>query len=304
LTNVPNYNGGANANIYYGTNTFIGEPGSSPTQYKFTDNDPALPSSDNGYEQVNNRTLTLLSANGTELLPVVTFGDLFASDILSVGTPVFFSVDMMSNGVYVTGTEGHQFDPSAGDNVYINGQFANWYDWESGSAPVPAPPEYQMIQQGSTTIYTNTIIIPAGTPVDYEYKYGMDPGALYGGPLDDEAGYAVNHVRVVRSTAFAVYTNATDTFGYQYSEPYFSSSSTGGGDLAIGAVSGGTVPVTWLGRPGAHLRVNSSLTGGSWQDLLATDGATWTTGYSSTNGFVSQTNYPASGGAFFRLVIP
>ena len=121
--------------------------------------------------------------------------------------------------------------------------------------------------------------------------------------MDDEAGYAQNHFRVVRSTAFNPYVLATDTFGYQYAEPYFSASTPGGADLAIGAVSGGTVPVTWLGRPGAHLQVASAL-GGSWQDLLATDGNNWTSGYSSTNGFVSQTNWPASIQAFFRVVKP
>jgi hypothetical protein len=304
LTNVPTYNGGGNTNIYYGTNTIIGLPG-SVSDYKFTDNDPALPSSDNGYEQYNNRILTLLTSNGTLMLPVVSFGNLFASDILSVDTPVFFSVDMMSNGVYVTGTDGHQFDPGAGDNVYINGQFINWYAWESGTAPVNAPAGYQMIEEGLTTIYTNTIIVPAGTPVDYQYKYGMDPGGEYGGPLDDEAGFALNHVRVVRSTAFAVYINATDTFGYQYAEPYFTSGSTGGGNLSVGNPTGGTVPVTWLGRPGAHLQVNTDLTSGTWQDIVATDGTTWTAGYSSTNGFVSETNWPASSSkGFFRLIIP
>jgi hypothetical protein len=74
--------------------------------------------------------------------------------------------------------------------------------------------------------------------------------------------------------------------------------------LTVGALSGGNVPVTWLGRPGAHLQVTSDLVSGSWQDLIATDGTNWTVGYSSTNGFVSQTNWPASGKAFFRLVKP
>jgi hypothetical protein len=296
LTNVPTYNGGGNTNIYYGTNTIIGLPGSA-SGYKFTDNDPALPSGYNGYEQCNDRTLTLLTANGTLMLPVVSFGNLYASDILSADTPVFFSVDMNS----AVGTDAHSF--SSGDSIYVNGQFANWYAWESGTAPAPAPAGYQMIQQGSTTIYTNTIIVPAGTPVAFDYKYGMDPGSAYGGPLDDEAGYLQNHHRVVRSTALNPYPFATDTFGNQYAEPFFTSGSRGGANLSIGVPSGGTVPVTWLGRPGAHLQVTSAL-GGSWQDLIATDGTNWTSGYFSTNGLVSQTNWPSSGNAFFRVVKP
>ena len=77
-----------------------------------------------------------------------------------------------------------------------------------------------------------------------------------------------------------------------------------GGNLSVGKAVGGNVPVSWLGRPGAHLQVNGQLTGGSWLDLVATDGTNWTTGYSSTNGFVSVTNWPASGNAFFRLIKP
>ena len=295
LNNTPAYNGGSNTNIWYGTNTFIGLPNTVTAQYKFTQNDASAPNS--GCETSDNRPLTLLATNGTLILPVAFFSDLYPSEVLSVAIPVFFSVDM--NGA--VGTDTHAF--TSGDSVYINGDFINWYAWESGTAPAPAPAGYQMIQQGSTTIYTNTIIVPAGTTVAFKYKYGMDPGSVYGGPLDDEAGYAVNHVRVVRSTAMNPYVMATDTFGNMYAEPYFSASSPGGAELAIGAVSGGTVPVTWLGRPGAHLQVASAL-GGSWQDLPATDGTNWISGYSSTNGFVSQTNWPAGSAAFFRVVKP
>jgi hypothetical protein len=61
--------------------------------------------------------------------------------------------------------------------------------------------------------------------------------------------------------------------------------------------------VSWLGRPGAHLQACANLAG-AWQDLTATDGTNWTTGFSSTNGFVSVTNWPATDKTFFRLVKP
>jgi len=303
LTNYPPYNGGSNTNIYYGTNTFIGFPNSPGPAYKFTDNDPGQPPDDNGYEQVNNRTFNLLAANGVLLLPVVNFGnyDVTDSDYLPEDTAVLFSVDM--NGA--SGIDNHAFDP-VNDSVYINGQFANyngqfgsWYPW-SGTAPAG----YQMIEQGLTMIYTNTIIMPAGTPVGLEYKYGMDPFRANGGPLDDEAGFQANHFRVVRSTALNPYPMPTDTFGNQYREPFFSATSTGGGNLNVGKPVSGKVPVNWLGRPGAHLQVETDLSSGTWQNIIATDGTNWTSGYSSTNGFVSQTNWPASSKAFFRLVKP
>ncbi len=296
LVNEPPYNGGSNTNIWYGTNTFVGLPGAAAAQYKFTQNDPAAPNS--GWETSNNRTLTLLATNGTLRLPVVAFSDVYPSDVLSAPTPVFFSVNM-TNAV---GTDGHHFDPGA-DNVYINGQFANWYAWAGGINPAPAPPGYQMIEQGLTLIYTNTIILPAGTPIAFDYKYGMDPGGVNGGPLDDEAGYAQNHHRVVRSTALNPYPLATDTFGDQYAEPLFSASNPAGGNLQLGAPSNGVVPVTWLGRPGAHLQTATRVSG-PWQDLPETDGTNWTTGYVSTNGFVSLTNWPVANQAFFRLIKP
>jgi hypothetical protein len=306
LTNYPPYNGGGNTNIYYGINTFVGFPNSTGPAYKFTDNDPAQPAGDNGYEQVNNRSFNLLAANGTLLLPVVYFGDYNASDYLAEDTAVLFSVDM-NNAV---GTDAHAFNPAA-DSVYINGRFANynsqpgsWYPWSGGTTPASAPAGYQMIEQGATTIYTNTIIIPAGTPVGFEYKYGMDPDNSNGGPVDDEAGFKANHFRVVRSTALNPYPMPTDTFGNQYVEPLFSAASPGAANLDVGTPVAGMVPVVWLGRPGAHLQVNTDLSSGTWQNIIETDGTNWTSGYNSTNGFVSQTNWPAVNTSFFRLIKP
>jgi cytoskeletal protein RodZ len=89
-----------------------------------------------------------------------------------------------------------------------------------------------------------------------------------------------------------------------YGEPFFSAGSTGGGKLNVGTLSAGAVPVSWLGRPGARLQVKTNLTSGSWQEIAATDGTNLSSGFNSTNGFVSQTNWPASSKAFFRLVKP
>jgi len=249
----------------------------------------------------NNRLVIAPSLAGANTnLPVVLFNDAGPNDLFLQPTPVLFSVDM--NGA--VGTDSHVFDPNT-DGLYINGQFAGWYPWAGGVNPVPAPSQYQMIRQGTSTIYTNTITLPLGPWLSFQYKYGMDIGGQDSdGPTDNEAPSGNNHFRVVRATAFNPYVMPTDKFGTMYSEPYFSGTSPSGANLTVGAVSGGTVPVTWLGRPGAHLQVKTNLTGGSWQDIIATDGTNWTSGYSSTNGFVSQTNWPANGNRFFRLVKP
>jgi hypothetical protein len=92
-------------------------------------------------------------------------------------------------------------------------------------------------------------------------------------------------------------------------DPFFSTGNIGangslaGGNLTVGTPVAGKVPVTWLGRPGAHLQETTNLLS-AWQDILATDGTNWTTFNSSTNGLVSLTNCPASANTLFRLVKP
>ncbi len=297
MTNNP---AAANTNIYSSPAYFDAAGSSVNYQFRYTH----LSDGSTIYDHANganggggNRLFVVPNVTSTNVYAV--FNDAALDDYLLQPTPVFFSVDM-NNAV---GTDAHTFDPSQ-DAVYINGTFANWYAWSGGINPLPAPPGYQMVEEGLTTIYTNTIIIPAGNTPEMSYKYGMDIGEANSGPADDEAGFGLNHVRAVRATAFNPYILPTDTFGTQYAEPYFSVNSKGGANLTVGPASGGSVPVTWLGRPGAHLQVTSDLVNGSWQDLIATDGTNWTVGSSSTNGFVSQTNWPASNNAFFRLVKP
>jgi hypothetical protein len=257
-------------------------------------------------------TATTLNTN----LPAFHFLDLALDDYLPQNTPVLFSVNMNN----ATGTDAHVFSPGA-DAVYINGMFANgggtpypqsWYAWAGGPTPVSAPSGYQMVEEGSSSIYTNTIIIPAGTPIALSYQYGMDPNQLNGGPLEDESPSGANHFRVVRSTAEGTYVMPIDLFTNQpYIEPLFapgniyeSMGTLSGGDLSVGALSGGKIPVTWLGRPGAHLQ-SAPAVNGPWTDIWSTDGTNWTNGVSTINGLLSKTNWPAASGmTLFRLVKP
>ena len=111
--------------------------------------------------------------------------------------------------------------------------------------------------------------------------------------------------RDVRTLGLPNYEFPQDTFTQQYVENIYSYPPRDFGDLTIGAPSGGTVPVQWLGRPGVYLQTISDLSSGAWTDLYDTDGTTWTTGSMGPSGFISLTNYPVSTGAtFFRLVKP
>lgn len=318
LTNNP---GAANTNLY-SAQIIMGEGASILYQVRYTNSlingwvfDYA---NDSVYNDSARRTITLPISASTIYtnVPAFYFLDLAPGDYLLKDTPVQFTVDMKG----AVDTAGTPFTPDS-DSVYINGMFANgggtyypqaWYVWSGGINPVMAPAGYQMMRVGSSTLYTNTIVIPAGTPVALSYQYGTDPGSYNGGPLENESASGANHTRVVRSIAAGTYVMPTDVFTNQpYQEPVFApgnlyegTGTLAGGNLTVGPVANGKVPVSWLGRPGAHLQTSTSLSGPVWQDLFGTDGTNRTSGYSSTNGWVSVTNWPVSGNAFFRLVKP
>jgi hypothetical protein len=283
LTNVPAW--GGNTNIYYATNTFIGTPSSVGSEYKFTDTNPNVPFS---YEQIPlNRTFSLLPTNGTLILPVVNFGNALLSDYTTADILLTFNVNMHGR----TSISNVTFDPGVHPPPYINGNFLT-NSWVGTWNPIALGP-YQMTENplGSTN-YTFTYLVPKGHPVLVKYKYGFDDSV---NSLDNEATSGQDHGRYIRTTATGSYSMPQDLFGNQYNEPSF-------GQLAVGAPSGGTVPISWLGRPGARLQSTTSLPG-TWTDHIQTDGTNWSAGTSTTNGLLSTTNWPAaSGNQFFRLL--
>jgi hypothetical protein len=136
------------------------------------------------------------------------------------------------------------------------------------------------------------------------YKYAIYDGTNPNS-LDNEAASGQNHFRYIRQAPN--YSFPVDTFGNQYNEPIAWGSATGVNKmLTVGAPAAGHVPISWLGLPGVHLQTASKLTGSSnWVDHFETDGTNWVNGTTGINGFVSLTNYPASGGqTFFRLIKP
>lgn len=289
LTNYPTYNGGNNTNIYYATNVFIGLPTSAGSEYKFTSDATAYSGSSYYEPRQANRSFNLMTTNGTLMLPVVRFGDAYASDYTAAGEMVTFAVNMTG----ATTTDGHQFDP-ANDYVFINGNFVSggWAGWDPISL---AGAGLQMANDpvGSSN-YTYTAYLPADTLIKLDYKYGV----LFTGETncDNEAGFEQDHIRYLRTTT-GNYTNSMDTFGNQYAEPSF-------GLLSSKDVGAGNVAVSWAGRPGVQLQVTTNLVSGPWQTLVETDGTNWNAGYNSANnGFMSQTNWPAMNGQeFFRLI--
>jgi hypothetical protein len=304
MTNNP---AAPNTNAYSTTIVVINSL-NGPVNYKFTyttglgetyEGPQPKWSTPDGGPPYHNRVYLL--KNGATTLPIIYFDDLAPGDLLPADTMVSFSVDM--NGA--VGTDGHTFNAGAGDKVFINGDFAGWYPWYGGVNPSDAPPQYELISSGGG-IYTNSFLLPKGSVVNRNYRYGLgyDNGGGVHGAVDDDTPGSTNRTRVVRSTATGAYAMPVDKFGTPArSEPFFSPFATGDGQLQVGPLSAGTVPVKWLGRPGAHLQGSTS-PAGPWTDYLNTDGAQWSSGVNTTNGLLSVTNWPSSGNRFFRLVRP
>jgi hypothetical protein len=260
----------ANTNLYTVVVPLNGGVGST-LQYKFWTSVPA----NGGWETMaDNRSFRLGNAT-SQILPVIFFSNIDPADLLPVDTVVTFRLSM-TNAV---GTDSHAFDPAV-DQVFINGVPNGFTAWDAGLPQLTNNPV-------GSQIYSTELTLPKGSPVQPTYKFGIN-GA------DNEAASGANHLRIVRTAG--AYAMPLDTFGNQRVEPSF-------GQLAAGPVSAGQVSVSWLGRPGVHLQTAADLTSGTWQDLLNTDGASWVSGYTSPNGFVSVTNYPTSAGkTFFRLI--
>jgi len=266
MTNNPSAN---NPNVYYSPyfSLQVGTTG----QYQFR----YLSSGNTMYDALGgiggqNRTLTVPNLSSTNV-PTVYWNDALPTDLLNVDTTVTFSVNM-TNAV---GTDAHVFDPGA-DGIFINGDFSGWLAWN----PITlAGAGLQCQVVGSSEIYTYTTTFPKGHTRSLTYKYSIN-GA------DDEAGYAMNHFRYIRSTN-GVCNLPVDVFsqnGAQYAEPKV-------GGLAIAGKVGGAFPITWLAYPNVHLQRSSSLTG-PWIDVDNTEAA-------------SSTNWPAgTGNQFFRLLQP
>jgi hypothetical protein len=262
-TNDPDVNG--NPNLWSCT-VPIGEGTSIQYQFRYTDSTGATQydHDSNG----NNRAYTVPTVASTNL-PAVFFDNILPVDNLNVDTAVTFTVNMTNAVAFPgSGDSGHHFDASI-DGIYINGDFLGWLNWDPISLA-----SYQMTAVGVSSNYTIVYNFPKGHARLVTYKYGMNG-------IDDEGGFAQNHVRYIRSTN-GTYNMPVDVFGTQTVEPKI-------GGLTIGNPSGGNVPVTWLPYPTALLQTSTDLNSGTWTDNAATLGQ-------------SSTNVPVSGGnKFFRV---
>lgn len=258
LTNNPALSGNA-SNVYSQILPVVGNVGST-IEYKFRANFGwESPTSTGG----NNRQFEI--AGGAQVLPLVFYNDASVCDILQQDTTVTFVLHL-TNGT--TATDGTVYN--GGQGVYINGEFNGWAPWD-----IFLP---QMVNNPiGSDYYEYTTLIPAGRTLAQKFKLSI-------GGADNEAGFGADHVQYIRTYA-NTYTMPAAEFGTNYASVRVEQSF---GNLAIAAPSGGSLPITWLGRPCVTLQTKADLNTGLWTDLPATDSA-------------QSTNWPNTGTKFFRL---
>lgn len=213
------------------------------------------------------------TTTGDKVLPLVFYSDASPCDVLSQETAVTFVLHLTNGTVAL---DGHVFDNSV-DTVHINGEslLGTWQPW---NFLLP-----QLIRDATSDYYTNTFNIPAGRPINQKVKYSIvDGNTLTGG--DNEAPQFADHVQWIRTTN-TTYVMAPVEFGTNYASIRVQKQY---GDLAVGAPSGGNVPVTWLGCPCVTLQTRTNLSAGAWVNLPETESA-------------SATNVPNLGQQYFRL---
>ncbi len=182
---------------------------------------------DNGWEAGSNHSFTF---TGEDLvLEKIKPNVLPAGKDLTQDVTVRFSVDC--NGA----VDWYNKKPFPTiDGVYLNGDFVplgtgGWAGWTvsdtAGGALV------KMYDDGSTNgdavagdnIWTTEVVFPAGSKATHLYKYGiysvgytdtLNAGNI---PMDNEAGFAMNHVILITDTS-PLFVNDTDIFGSQWRE--------------------------------------------------------------------------------------
>ena len=302
LTNNPTA-GDITSNYYSGTFDAVGFPGGTTINYKFRMNGGwESPVSTGG----GNRQAAINSVN--QVLPLVYYNDNSVYDLVLSPITVQFSL-YVTNGTTDDGTISPIVFPGTfikgTTHLYINGNFfavdgsvvgagtGSWWTWEDGLGDGSQSAAVEMVEVGSSDLYTNSFVLPKGSSIYMAYKYSM-------AGFDDENGFSTNHTREIR-TYGPVYTCPQDVWswtvlqpgnGNPYPNPGLASTNITEpdfGNLAIQPASGGNFPITWLGRPGVVLQNSPDLPGGNWNINNGTDAT-------------MSTNWPAGGSAqFFRL---
>jgi hypothetical protein len=284
-----------NTNLYYFSTTYVGGAGSH-VYFKYQINpgsdweNPAASNTIGG-----NRYYTLAATTGSFIDGPVYFSDLgpssLADDVNVTNCMVTFTVDMTPA---VNGSVDANLDFTIGvDTVMLNGLWngLNPSFWTWGASSPSSYPQYVMTNIPGGNLYTITLPVNQGQPLNLSYDYGID------GEANEPNG---NHSHYIRS--IPNYTMPTDVFG-----------APAPGEASFGNLTmtkaNKQVSLSWLGRTGVSLQRTTNLNPPIvWTPLPLTDGTNLTVnqgpGTTPPIGYAT-TNYPIGGSnVFYELIGP
>jgi hypothetical protein len=265
-TTMVNTNAGA-TNLYYTTIQYIAGAGSD-VFFKYQINPGGIWENPAASNLIGgNRYYTLAATSGSFTDGPVYFSDAGPSSLIdtisATNCMVTFTVDMSSatNASY-TNNNGGPFTIGV-DSPYLNGinidTTETFWTWSYTSPPS----QFQMVETPNdnvSPIYTITVPIHQGQPLNVLYKYSIDGG-------NNEAVDGDNHTRYIRS--LPNYTMPTDLFDGQGNG---TSSEISFGNFSA-AKSGNKVALSWLGRTTVSLQSTTSLNPPIvWTPMPLTDG--------------------------------
>jgi len=293
----------ANTNLYYASISYTNGAGSA-VYFKYQidpGGDWENPAASNLIG--GNRYYTMAATSGNFTDGPVYFSDTApppAADTVSVSNcMVTFTVDMTAavNGSVdpdLSFTEG--FD-TVGLNGLSNGVVGSFWAWgSSGNTPANYEMTWEGPNIGNGNLYTITLPVNQGQPLNIYYDYGIDGGSSGSG--NEPNG---NHSHYIRS--LPNYTMPTDVFG-----------SPAPGEASFGNLTysntAANITLTWLGRTGVSLQSTTNLNPPIvWTPLPLTDGTNLQVAQGPGNtppvGYAT-TNFPIVKGSnlFFELIGP
>jgi hypothetical protein len=251
MTNDPailrtNQNGLVTSNVYVLVFDVTGSPGQT-IDFKHFFAPPGdnweSPAPGSGDPADNNNRFFNLSGGPAQLLPILFFSDSPYSPVAT--NAVTFQVDMTGKIL------NQEFDPAAG-TVEVRGDFNGWGDINAGGTQILCTNDPTAL---NTNVYRAVVSITDGVGASRQYKFWSS--------ITANGGWET----LANNRVLQLVSGTTQTLPLVY----FDNVTPNAGTLTI-AVIGSDIQLDWAGHPGVRIQSNTSVSGGTWVDDLATDG--------------------------------
>ena len=165
------------------------------------------------------------------------------NDYLPADTLVTFTVSMTNAQSYPA------FTPPISLR-YVHGRCVSTATGSHGGIGIRLRRRHFNLTNGTSGdwIYSQTVLLPKGSPSQLVYKYGIDDDGV---DQPEQRGPGRLRPRALHPSNRQLYPGAGHL--------RHADRRTAAGELTIGTPSGGSIPVSWLGLPGAYLQTSTDL---------------------------------------------